>query len=368
MLEIEAQALVEGAQRAPMDAQQRFGVAQAAGAHRPSIGHREGHLAGAPIQDGRPATHAVTQLRAQAQCIERAQLEQRAQPCVDPTGCRDGPQRRERESEQPASVRAGAALRRQPVEQLEQVAAEREASRLPAQRRESLDQRRLLEAREPGRAPALHLHAQVIEQVEGAGEAAHAAPGALRDRGEAPRVGHQQMHDAIGLAKVDRPQHQRLGRRVRHGTGDLAAQPRLLARARPLSAQPAQRCRDGRRRDRCPRSGRRTPGWQGARGRALRGARPPRGPAGSAASAARTALSRAAPPRLPAAPGADGSRRRRGRARAHSATVRTKPRTKPSGVPSKAPASSRSSERRGIRVRFASSSIETPRRRRCRAR
>jgi len=48
LIEIEAQTLIEGAQRASMDAQQRLGIAQAAGANRAAIGHREGHLASAP--------------------------------------------------------------------------------------------------------------------------------------------------------------------------------------------------------------------------------------------------------------------------------------------------------------------------------
>ena len=74
-----------------------------------------------------------------------------------------------------------------------------------------VDQHRMVESAHHPTAPPLELDLQVVEVVEGAAEALHAAAGALGDRGEPSDLRHQQMKDAVRLAKVDGAKDQRLG-------------------------------------------------------------------------------------------------------------------------------------------------------------
>jgi len=130
-----------------------------------------------------PAADAVPQLGAQAEGVEGPQLQQGAQAGAR-LARRDRPQGLQREGEQPPHVGPVAAVRRQAIEELEQVAPEREADGIDPQSVERFDQAGLVQAGH-GRGPAqIDLDAQVVEEVQRAGEAADAAPGALGDGGE----------------------------------------------------------------------------------------------------------------------------------------------------------------------------------------
>ena len=176
--DVERERAIERAQRAQVHRNDAAAPRGARAAHGPAVGDVEAHRL--LVRELAAAADAAPQLRAQAQRVERAQLEDRAQRGVGPMR-RDRLERVEREAEQALHVAPRAALGREPVEQLEQVAAEREARGVAAQRRVVAHEHRLLEAADRRAAAAVQRHAQVIEQVERAREAL-ACCGALPSR------------------------------------------------------------------------------------------------------------------------------------------------------------------------------------------
>src|SRR5262249_55131297 len=230
---------LERAQRPGLHGEQARGAVAAARADGPALAdvERDARRAARRARRGLlAAAHAAPQLGAESERVERAQLEQRAQAQVERIA-RRGLERAKREGEEAPRVAVRGALRREPVEELEQVAAEREARRLGAQAREGVDQRRLVEAREPAAAPRLELDAQVVEEVERAREAAHAAPRPLRDRAEAARVRHEQVDDAIRLAEVEHAQDERFAEDRGHAP-DASGRARALRGGAPQRAAP----------------------------------------------------------------------------------------------------------------------------------
>ena len=123
---------------------------------------------------------------------------------------------REREAKELLRVRLRTPFRRQPVEQLEQIASEREAGRVAAQGQKGCDQARLIETRDPAGFPAFDLNAQVVEEIQGAGEAPDTSSGSLGNGGESTRIGCEQVHDPIGLAEIKGPKQQGLGLETCH--------------------------------------------------------------------------------------------------------------------------------------------------------
>ena len=58
---------------------------------------------------------------------------------------------------------------------------------------------------------AIDLDQDVVEQLQAARKALHAASRALGDHGEAPVFGHQQVQNAVRLTEIDGAQNERLG-------------------------------------------------------------------------------------------------------------------------------------------------------------
>jgi hypothetical protein len=212
-VERKAGAVLERAERPEVDRHARVAGAAAGRADRSALRHVERD--GARTLDVTAAPDAAAELRPQAERRERLELEERVRPPIRARRL-ERRERIDREPEEPLRVAPRGALRREAVEELEEEAAEREAPRVRAEADEGVQQARVLEPRERAAPRPLDLDAQVVEEVEDAREAPRAPARALRDRGEAPAAGKEQVDDEVGLAEVDGPEHQRFAREGGH--------------------------------------------------------------------------------------------------------------------------------------------------------
>ncbi len=188
LLEIEPQPPIEGAEGSRLDAQDSVELCAAPIADHAAIRHVKANRTA--TRRSRTTAHTTQELRAQPEGIERAEFDQRAQPQIR-IALGDHPQGPERKRKQSPRVGVGAALGSQSIEEFEQITTQREARGIASQRDEGVDQTRLVQSRERGRPPDVHLDLEVAEQIQRPLESTHASTGSLGDYGESSDLWHQ---------------------------------------------------------------------------------------------------------------------------------------------------------------------------------
>ena len=205
--------------------------------HRPDRRRRCETPPGSPRTGAHPlsATDAATQLGAQANGIEPAELQESSQAEIGPLLV-EGREGRQGETEHPLGIRPGASLGRKAVEELEEVAAQGKTGGVGAQGVEGPDQARVLQTRHAGGAAPIRLNPEMVEEVERSRKPFDATARTLCDRRQPPRLGDQQMNDPVRLSEVDAPKNQGFGVDRRH-PGRLARIPLATRAGKPGPGQ-----------------------------------------------------------------------------------------------------------------------------------